>query len=48
VSAVQLLQHLQLPSNVVAMLSMPQTQSQQKYREQQRVELYAVNKIMTM
>lgn len=48
VSAIQLLQHLQLPSAVTAMLALPQSQSQQRYRERQRVELYALNAILAM
>lgn len=43
-----LLQHLQLPSSVKALLALPHSQSQQRYRERQRVELYALNTIMAM
>lgn len=44
--APQLLQYLQLPPGVKAMMSLPQSHSQHKYREQQRLELYALNALM--
>jgi hypothetical protein len=44
----QLVQHLQLPSSVKAMLALPHSMSQQRFRERQRMELYALNAIMGM
>jgi hypothetical protein len=44
----QLVQHLQLPSSVKAMLALPHSMSQQRFRERQRLELYALNAIMGM
>ena len=44
----QLVQHFQLPSSVKAMLALPHSMSQQRFRERQRLELYALNAIMGM
>jgi hypothetical protein len=47
ISAPELIQYLQLPDSVKMMMAVPHSLSQQKFRERQRIEIYALNAIMT-